>query len=226
MQVKMEVKRVLNRFWHLGPCSDIYMFHHVTAQPERLLSLTLETDAFLRFLDRPHTYAPLTQVMEDKRYPGLSAITFDDGLLDAYTVAYPALKERNIPFTLFVSSAFVGEPGYLSRDQLLELAADSLCTIGAHGTRHRVLTQVGEAERREEIFQSKDELQQLLGKEIDIYAYSNGRYDDGVLSMMQEAGYKAACAVAGRPLNKQFDLGPYAYPRLSVEEATREMFRL
>ena len=90
----------------------------------------------------------------------------------------------------------------------------------------RVLTQVGEAERREEIFVSKDALQQLLGKEVSIYAYSNGRYDEEVLAMMQEAGYKAACAVAGRPLNRQFDLGPYAYPRLSVEEATREMFRL
>ena len=55
MKAKMEVKRVLNKLWHLGKCSDIYMFHHVTTQPERLLSLTLETDAFLRFLDRPHT---------------------------------------------------------------------------------------------------------------------------------------------------------------------------
>ena len=226
MQAKMEVKRVLNKLWHLGPCSDIYMFHHVTAQPEKLLSLTLETEAFLRFLDRPHTYAPLTKVMEDKSYPGLAAITFDDGLLDAYTIAYPALKTRNIPFTLFVSSAFVGEPGYLTKGQLLELAADPLCTVGAHGTRHRFLTQVGDKERREEIFESKDALQQLLGKNVDIYAYSNGCYDEEILAMMREAGYKAACAVAGRPLNKQFDLGPYAYPRLSVEEATREMFRL
>ena len=226
MKAKMEVKRVLNKLWHLGKCSDIYMFHHVTTQPEKLLSLTLETDAFLRFLDRPHTYASLARTMEDKDYPGLSAITFDDGLQDAYTIAYPALKERSIPFTLFVSSGFVGEPGYLSKEQLLELAADPLCTVGAHGTRHRVLTQVGEAERREEIFGSKDALQQLLGKEVSIYAYSNGRYDEEVLAMMREAGYKAACAVAGRPLNRQFDLGPYAYPRLSVEEATREMFRL
>ena len=108
MQAKMEVKRVLNKLWHLGPCSDIYMFHHVTTRPEKLLSLTLETEAFLRFLDRPHTYAPLTQVMEDKHYPGLSAVTFDDGLRDAYTIAYPALKERNIPFTLFVSSGGAG----------------------------------------------------------------------------------------------------------------------
>ena len=73
---------------------------------------------------------------------------------------------------------------------------------------------------------TKDELEQMLGGKCDIFAYSNGRYDDGVLELVGQAGYKAACAVAGRPLNKRFDLGPYAYPRQSVEEATREMFRL
>lgn len=226
MNPKMEVKRVLNKVWHLGPCSDIFMFHHVTTAPERELSLMLETGAFLRFLDRPYGYASLEEVMQDKAYSRKAAITFDDGLLDAYTIGYPALKERNIPFTLFVLSHKVGQPGYLSREMLLELAADPLCTVGVHGTEHRVLTQVGEQERREEIFRAKDELEQMLGKELPLFAYSNGRYDEGILKMVRQAGYKAACAVAGRPLNRHFDRGPYAYPRLSVEEATREMFRL
>lgn len=226
MNPKMEVKRVLNKIWHLGPCSDIFMFHHVTTAPERELSLMLETSVFLRFLDRPHDYASLEEVMADKAYSRKSAITFDDGLVDAYTIGYPALKERNIPFTLFVLSRKVGQPGYLSKEMLRELAADPLCTIGVHGTEHRVLTQVGEEERREEIFEAKEELEQMLGKALPLFAYSNGRYDEEILNMVQEAGYKAACAVAGRPLNKRYDLGPYAYPRLSVEEATREMFRL
>ena len=94
MKAKMEVKRVLNQLWHLGKCSDIYMFHHVTTQPERLLSLTLETDAFLRFLDRPHTYASLAQTMEDKDYPGLSAITFDDGLQDSRKILLDETQDR------------------------------------------------------------------------------------------------------------------------------------
>lgn len=226
MNPKMEVKRVLNGLWHLGPCSDIYMFHHVTTSPVRDLSLKLETDAFLRFLDRPHNYASLEQVMEDKSYGAKAAMTFDDGLLDAYTIAYPAMKERNIPFTLFVTSRWVGREGYLSLAQLRELHLDPLCTIGVHGTEHRVLTRATEAERREEIFSSKDELEQMLGDKCEIFAYSHGSYDPGVLELMRQAGYKAACAVAGRPLNKRFDLGPYAYPRQSVEEATREMFRL
>ena len=93
-KTKANIKRVLNVFWHLEPTSDIYMFHHVTTRPEKLLSLTLETDAFLRFLDRPRTYASLAQTMEDKDYPGLCAITFDDGLQDAYTVAYPKSEAK------------------------------------------------------------------------------------------------------------------------------------
>lgn len=226
MNPKMEIKRVLNTLWHIGPCSDIFMFHHVTTSPKRDLSLKLETEAFLRFLDRPHRYASLEQVMGDKTYGRLAAMTFDDGLLDAYTIAYPAMKERGIPFTLFVTSRFVGKEGYINAPQLQELYADPLCTIGVHGRSHRVLTQVGEKERREEIFRGKQELEELVGGSCDLYAYSNGRYDEGVLAMVEEAGYKAACAVAGRPLNKRFDLGPYAYPRQSVEEATRTMFRL
>lgn len=226
MNLKMEVKRVLNGLWHLPPCSDIYMFHHVTTTPERDLSLKLETEAFLRFLDRPYHYAPLEQVMADKTYGSLAALTFDDGLLDAYTIAYPAMKERELPFTLFVTSRLVGQPGYLTLPQLRELYADPLCTIGVHGRSHRVLTQATEEERREEIFSSKDELEQMLGGGCDMFAYSHGCYDEQVLELMEEAGYRAACAVAGRPLNRRFDRGPYAYPRLSVEEATRPMFRL
>ena len=164
MNPKMEVKRVLNKVWHLGPCSDIFMFHHVTTAPERELSLMLETTAFLRFLDRPYAYASLEEVMADKAYSRKAAITFDDGLVDAYTIGYPALKERNIPFTLFVLSRKVGQPGYLDRGMLQELAADPLCTIGVHGTEHRVLTQVGEEARREEICESKNELEQMLGR--------------------------------------------------------------
>lgn len=226
MNPKMEAKRVLNGLWHLGPCSDIFMFHHVTLTPKLELSLKLDTDAFLRFLDRPYHYAPLEQVMADKTYGNQAALTFDDGLLDAYTVAYPALLERKLPFTLFVTSRMVGKEGYLSLSQLRELYTSPLCTIGVHGTEHRVLTQVGEQERREEIFDGKDELEQMVGGRCDLFAYSNGRYDEEILSMVEQAGYQAACAVAGRPLNKRFDRGPYAYPRQSVEEATREMFRL
>ena len=226
MKAKMEVKRVLNKLWHLGKCSDIYMFHHVTTQPEKLLSLTLETDAFLRFLDRPHTYASLAQTMEDKDYPGLCAITFDDGLEDTFTVAYPILRQRQIPFTVFVLSHMVGQPGYLSAGQLKKMQRDPLVTIGVHGSKHRILTECTPEEQAEEIFASKQVLEKLLGQTCDLFAYSHGQYDDNIRKLTAFAGYRKAFAVAGRPWNAHFDKGPYAYPRMSVEADTKVMFGL
>lgn len=224
---KAQIKRVLNVFWHIPPCGDIYMFHHVTLHPtvERS-TCKLETDAFVKFLDSHGPYAPLDQVAGDKSYARRGAITFDDGLEDTYTVAYPILRERNIPFTVFVLSHTVGTPGYLSREQLLELSKDPLVTVGVHGSRHRILTECTPEEQAEEIFASKQRLEALLGKKCDLFAYSHGQYNENILKLTAFAGYRKAFAVAGRPLNRHFDKGPYAYPRESVEEDTRPMFGL
>lgn len=224
MNLKMRVKRVCNALWHLRPCNDIYMFHHVTTTPTVELSLMLDTQAFCRFLDKCRRVVPLEQLLEEQTGSGLCALTFDDGLEDVYTVAYPILKERGLPFTVFVTSGFVDKPGYLTREQLLRLAMDPLCTIGSHGTAHRLLPEIGEEAQREEIFQSKQQLEALIGREVGIYAYSHGAYTGEILELMPQAGYRYACVVAGRPVSRPFYKGKYAYPRHSVEEATREMF--
>ena len=226
-KLKARLKGLLNILWHLPPCSDIYMFHHVTLHPEVERSCCkLDTAAFEKFLDRHGPYASLEQVALDKSYGGLSAITFDDGLEDTYTLAYPILKRRQIPFTVFVLSHMVGVPGYLTRQQLLELAADPLVTIGVHGSRHRILTQCSPEEQAEEIFKSREVLEALVGKPCDLFAYSHGQYNDTIRKLTAYAGYRMAFAVAGRPLNRRFDQGPYAFPRESVEEETWPMFGL
>lgn len=226
-RLKMAVKGVLNRLWHIPPCSDIYMFHHVTRTPKvECSSCKLDTEDFVRFLDRPRKYASLEQVTEDKTYSGLSAVTFDDGLEDTYTLAYPILRARQIPFTVFVLSHMVGKPGYLTPDMLRRLQKDPLVTIGVHGSEHRILTECTPEEQAEELFKSKQELEALLGQKCDLFAYSHGQYNEDILKLTAFAGYRKAFAVAGRPLNARFDLGPYAYPRLSVEEDTKAMFGL
>ena len=203
------------------------MFHHVSLCPEVELSCCkLDTGDFERFLSVPRDYASLEDVVADKAYTGKCAITFDDGLEDVYTLAWPILREKKIPFTVFVLSRRVGEPGYLTREALAELAADPLVTVGSHGTEHRVLTELTEAEQRQEIFESRRELEAMLGKPCLYYAYSHGRYNDTTLKLIQQAGYRNAFAVDGRPLYRKTDKGPYAYPRLSVEADTKRMFGL
>ena len=45
-------------------------------------------------------------------------ITIDDAFSSFYEVAWPYLKEENIPFILFVSTETVGKNGYMTWNQI------------------------------------------------------------------------------------------------------------
>lgn len=50
--------------------------------------------------------------------PGLAAITIDDGYRDAYEIAFPLLRERNAPATLFVVTDFIDRKTWIWPDKL------------------------------------------------------------------------------------------------------------
>lgn len=76
-------------------------------------------------------------------------LTFDDGFADVYDNAWPLLRERRLPFTIYLASAFMGETmrwegstakGQQGRgltwDQLAEMIESGLCTVGNHTHDH------------------------------------------------------------------------------------------
>jgi peptidoglycan/xylan/chitin deacetylase (PgdA/CDA1 family) len=75
-------------------------------------------------------------------------LTFDDGFVDVYTTAWPLLREAGLPFTLYVTTAYLDGtmhwPGSTSKHpgpalgwrQLEELAGSDLVTIGNHTHTH------------------------------------------------------------------------------------------
>ncbi len=76
-------------------------------------------------------------------------LTFDDGFADVHTHAWPLLRERRLPFTLYLATAYLGgtmqwegatakdsgAPG-LTWEQLAEMVESGLCTVGNHTHRH------------------------------------------------------------------------------------------
>lgn len=76
-------------------------------------------------------------------------LTFDDGFDDVYFNAWPLLRERGLPFTVYLASGFVGErmvwegstaKGAAGRGmtwaQLAEMVDSGLCTVGNHTHSH------------------------------------------------------------------------------------------
>ena len=76
-------------------------------------------------------------------------LTFDDGFREVYTHAWPLMRERQVPFTIYLASGYVdapmrwpgststSEPGHgLTWEQLGEMVDSGLCTLGNHTHRH------------------------------------------------------------------------------------------
>ena len=126
--------------------------------------LDLGTSAFARQLDllEGHDVLSLDAALDrleagDDR--ASVTLTFDDGFEEVYSTAWPLLRERALPFTVYLASAFVGRPmvweGSTARgargagmtwDHLGELVASGLCTVGNHTHRHVRPEQLDEAE--------------------------------------------------------------------------------
>jgi len=76
-------------------------------------------------------------------------LTFDDGFDEVYDNAWPLLRERRLPFTIYVASSYMGAEltwegstatgpagRGLTWPQLDEMIASGLCTVGNHTHRH------------------------------------------------------------------------------------------
>jgi peptidoglycan/xylan/chitin deacetylase (PgdA/CDA1 family) len=134
-----------------------------------------------------------------------AVITFDDGFAD-FDNAWPELVSRGLAATLYVTAGTLGgrsewlaplgagELPMLSRSQLVDLAADG-CEIGAHSMSHPELDCLSRPAAAVEIRDSKDVLEQALGRRVDTFAYPHGYHDKAVKYLVTAAGYTSAAAV-------------------------------
>ncbi|MBZ0165167.1 MAG: polysaccharide deacetylase family protein, partial [Candidatus Omnitrophica bacterium] len=126
-------------------------------------------------------------------------LTFDDGYADNYTNAFPLLKKYNFPATFFISTEKVGLPGYVTWDQLREMAAAGI-SIGSHAVRHEYLPDLSRQRIIEEVRESRRILEQQLGMPVLNFSYPVGGFNDEIKSLVRQAGYQSAVTT-----NRGFD---------------------
>ena len=122
------------------------------------------------------------------------SITFDDGFSDNLYIADPILQDLNLPYTVFIATDFIkfNKEGFLSSLELKELASKPNVDIGSHTATHPRLTTLSDYKVKEELRSSKHYLEDLLGKEINLFAYPHGDYDQRIRDFVGEAGYTIA----------------------------------
>ena len=178
----------------------VFVYHTISAPPVPLPSaIDVSADKFeshLAWLSRrADRVVDLYKILEAAPGEEFFAITFDDGFRDNLTVALPLLEKYNLPMTLFAVAGFIGTENYLSPQELKELAAHPLVTIGSHGLRHRHLSRLPEREVRDELLESKRILEQITGDTVDLLAYPYGDCDPATERIAADCGYRAAWSV-------------------------------
>jgi peptidoglycan/xylan/chitin deacetylase (PgdA/CDA1 family) len=139
----------------------------------------------------------------------LAAITFDDGFLSVRDAAFPLLKEKGIPFAIFLNRMAITENRlfngsengkleqssaqkiFLNEDDVKFLSEQGV-VIGSHTATHRSLVHCDEEALREQVDGNKFYLEQLLGLPVRHLALPFGKrehYDDKVLDHCFRSGH-------------------------------------
>lgn len=104
----------------------------------------------------------------------------------------------------------------LTRESVRALPAAGF-DVGAHTVTHPILARLGAGEAWGEICDSKRDLEELLGKPVNLFAYPNGKPDRDYTAehvrMVREAGFAAAVTTAPGAANRDSD--PFQLPRFT-----------
>lgn len=215
------MKKILKKIVYSLPSSKVVIFHHVTDIPLIQNSgCLLKTELFEKYIDSNHSYDTLDNVIQHSSRQKI-AITFDDGLEDLYTIAYPFLRLRNIPFTAFIVTDFLDRPGYITKQQLIEMSNDPLVSIGSHGISHDIFPKMTREQKKHELIASKEILEELIGKKVNNFAYSHGQYDKETISLMKGL-YNYGFEVRDRVVNFCTIINKKKIPRYNIDNTTIE----
>ena len=149
--------------------------------------------------------------------------TVDDGLLSFYKNAWPILRERKIPFILFVNTREVGSYNYMNWDQIIEISNSDIVEIGNHSHSHEYLVDESPELIKEDILKSIEIFEKKLGKNSEFFSYPFGEYSLEFKKIIKDLGFKYAFGQHSGVIDETKDL--WELPRFPINEKYGEIKR-
>lgn len=219
----------------------VFMYHRFGEDRYPSTSVRLEQfEAHLQHLDeagyqvwpleRIAAYLQRGEAMPDR----VVALTIDDAYISVYEEAWPRLRAREWPFTVFVATDPVddGIRGYMNWSQMREMAKAGV-HFANHSRAHNKLQErhsgesatAWEARVRADLAHAQSRLREELGAAAiptapSLFAYPYGEYSRPLMSLLAGLGYVAFgqhSGAVGATSNLQ------ALPRFPMAEAYAEL---
>lgn len=131
--------------------------------------------------------------------------SWDDG--DILDMKLSRLLDRySLKGTFYISQKY--RESRLSENEIHELS--SRHEIGAHTLTHPDLRLISREEKRREICGSKEWLEQVTGKKIEMFCYPSGSYDKESVEIVKECGFIGARTTESIKMKKVSD--PFLMP--------------
>ena len=195
-----QIRRFFFRFVGKSfPGTCVVLYYHMVDHEER--------QKFARQLDTILRHAkPIRADSRDPLTPNTHhvAVTFDDGFVDIIANAVPEFIKRNIPFTIFVPTGYLGkipewiknrrrkeyQQTIINEMQLKDLSSLECATTGSHCVSHADLRLMDEDSAKKEIQNSKNKLENIIERKVNLLSFPHGAYTDRCIEFARQAGYE------------------------------------
>ena len=119
------------------------------------------------------------------------SITIDDGYKDSLD-AVDYLNELKIPFSLYISTDFIGKKNYLNERDIYNISSIDTCILGSHGSSHKRLGELTREQQITELSDSKKELEKITQSKILSLSYPHGSFNNDTVNIARDLGYEWA----------------------------------
>lgn len=115
-------------------------------------------------------------------------LTFDDGGISFHSLIAPVLEKYGFKGFFFISTDFIGTKGFLNKIQIKDLHNRGH-QIGPHSCSHpRDMTKLPSDDLYSEWKNSKNIIEQIINKKVNIASIPSGFYNNKVIKIMSEIG--------------------------------------
>ncbi|MFO1094113.1 MAG: polysaccharide deacetylase family protein [Planctomycetaceae bacterium] len=166
-------------------------------------------------LQRFYTHDP--ELAERTRQHPLVQLTFDDGWRGTVDIAGPLLAKRGLQALLFVTTGLIGAPRFLAAAELSSLPRETF-HVGSHTVSHPFLNELDDEQVADELRRSKDDLEDIVGYEVDSVSIPNGASDARVIRIAADCGYRFIHTSDVHRNTR--GCGPLAIGRIAIRDTT------
>lgn len=130
-------------------------------------------------------------------------LTFDDSQGSQITNGLPALIERDLTATFFIMTVVLGNPGWMTKDDVRNLHRKGM-TVAGHTWDHHRVDEYSGSDWKTQLVDPRKTLERIIGEPVEHLAYPFGAWDEAALPHVSKAGYKTAFQLADKePSTKQ-----------------------